>query len=125
MSLLAGLDNNITVPIVGAQVTVIGAAVCGVLAAFSLTGPANSRKQFLLYVFGFSFMAVVLSVLGPRWLGWTWVTDDVKAPFAALVGFLSKVLLLPILDKIKEALSNYTFNFNFLKKKDPPAGETK
>lgn len=88
--------NDLTRPFLGTGVTTLVAACGGSLGAFAYHAEANRLKLFGVAAAN-AFLAAALVAVLPLWLGWDWMTPEVKKiaepPLAFILAFALRWLV--------------------------------
>lgn len=87
MNLWSFIDNELSVPLFGAPLTVIGMAFGGALASFAYGKPETSRKRLFLTVLANTYLGTIVVVILPAWLSWGWVDPVLAPPLAGAMSF--------------------------------------
>lgn len=90
MTLFQFIDNNLSIPLFGAPLTVIGMAMGGALASFAYGEPEKSRLKMFFLVIANTFLATLAIVVLPAWLEWTWITPILQPPVAGGLAFVAR-----------------------------------
>jgi hypothetical protein len=112
--------NNISIPLFGAPLTVLGMAALGVFLSVTYAPPEVERKKLFMMSIAYTFLAALGVVLIPAWLGWGWVKPGLQAPLAGAVAFAARWVVPVMIEQTPEFVRGW---FNRLKPKT--SGEKK
>lgn len=104
-SVTSALTTNVTVPVMGASVTTIGAAFIGSVLSFFFGDPATSRRQ----LFGMVILGTVIGSVAAAMLPhlWSW-TAQVQGPVAIVCALVTRHLLPPAVERGKELIKSFS-----------------
>jgi hypothetical protein len=90
MPLLQALQNDVTVPLLGVPLTVLGTAAGGAFASFAYGSHETSRVRLFVTAIVNTFLAALSVAVFPVWLNWEWLTPVLKPPVAGLLAFIAR-----------------------------------
>ena len=105
------LINNISTPMFGAPLTVIGMAALGVFVSFAWAKPEMSRPKLFAMSIGNTFVATLAVVLIPAWLGWSWVKPELQAPLAGGIGLAARFVVPVLIEQGPEVVKSWINRF--------------
>ena len=95
--------NDISVPVIGAQLTVVLAGAIGALATIPYREPGEKRS----YLFGTVIVATILGpvmvVLMQYGLEWAWL-EKAPGPMAVVISFLTRLWMPGIIDRGRDLI---------------------
>lgn len=90
--------NEISVPVIGAQLTIILAGAIGALASTPYGDPDTKRTRLFGTILVATVMGPVISVLLQHGLEWAWIAN-VKGALALVISFLIRLWLPAIVER--------------------------
>jgi hypothetical protein len=82
-----GLVNDLSIPLFGVPLTVIGMAAAGAYLSFAYGKPEKDRKKLYLLALANTFLACVCVAVLPSALGWECANHRIEAPLSGLFAF--------------------------------------
>lgn len=82
-----GVVNDISIPLLGVPLTVIGMAAAGAYLSFAYGKPERNRKKLYGLAVANTFLACVCVAVLPQAFGWEWTVPRLEAPLAGLFAF--------------------------------------
>ena len=98
----AGVLNNVSVPLLGVPLTVIGMAAAGAYLSFAYGKPEKNRKKLYGLAVANTFLACVAVAVLPKALGWEWTVPKIEAPLAGLFAFGARWFIPAFVESIPE-----------------------
>lgn len=110
------LTNEITTPIIGVPVTVVGSAALGALLSLNYKDPEESRSR----LFGGSIVATILGsvavAIAQHGVGWKWVAV-IPGPMAVAISFVLRLMMPTLIHRTKDIIKKFS-PVSLLKKDD-------
>ena len=106
-ALAAGMGawNDLTTPVIGVPMTVIGLAAFGAFLGQARDEPEKNRKKMYWLYAGNVFMSVVCVAILPHFFGWDWVDSRLEGPLAGLFAYASKVWIPAFLNALPDTFT--------------------
>lgn len=121
MPLFEILHNEVSTPMLGVPLTVLGTAAGGALASFAYGIPEATRMRLFFLAISNTFIGALGVAVLPVWLGWQWVTPVLLPPVAGLLAFVARWVIPLVVELAPQWIRNW---IGSLGKTNPPQGGT-
>lgn len=101
------IDNDLSVPLFGAPLTVMGMAFGGTLASFAYGPSEPSRKRLFTLTVTNTFISTVLVAVFPPFVGWEWVTPSLAPPLAGALAFSLRFIIPSAIELVPKWLNRF------------------
>lgn len=106
LSATSAIDVNLTVPIFGASIVVIGAAATGAATSLAFGDPLESRFQLFAQTFAATVFGTTFSVLAARGFNLQWA-QELPGAFALGSAAIVRLFMPSIVARIKELIAKF------------------
>lgn len=101
------LNNDLSTPVLGVQMTTVMGALLGTFAAIGYDPRSMPRGKLIMLAPSTVIIAAAAVGVFPRWLGWTWASGNVEAGLGALAAVVIYYLLPPAIKRAGELIAEF------------------